>query len=201
MSANYLFKVTDGNITEMARKASMNISGGGMTMSYNTIEYLKDNTYYNQAGDMKYYLGNTDPNWDEVIGADLAFDFSMILEDEEEGPALLLANPDLTVTKAVEGTTIKFKAVATTETLDEYDYDQDGDTTDVILSETETFFLVIKDGKFEGLKYESDYTEVDTGITEKIEINMVAFAGNIEFPSTFTGYVPYDPSVHGSLLG
>ena len=54
---------------------------------------------------------------------------------------------------------------------------------------------------FEGLKYESDYTEVDTGITEKIEINMVAFAGNIEFPSTFTGYVPYDPSVHGSLLG
>ena len=195
MNANYFFKVAEGSVTEMARKMSMDISAGGMTMSYNTLEYLRNNTYYNKAGDIKYYLNNEDTNWNDVIGSDLEFDFEMIIN---ENVGLMLENANLTVTKAVEGTTTKFKAVATTETLDEYDYDQDGDTTEVISSETETFFLVIKNGNFDGLKYIYEYTE--EGVTEKIDINMVAFTGNIEFPSSFTGYVPYDPDLHGSSL-
>ena len=195
MSANFLFKVTDGTVTEMARKMSMNISGG-ITITMNTMEYLKNNTYYSQQGDQKFFLNNENLNWDDVIGSELEFNFEAVVEENVGGMLLL---PDLTVTKAVEGTTIKFKATATTTVLDESDIDGDGDTTEEISSETETVVLVVKNGKFDGIKYVYEYTE--EGISEKIEINMVSFTGNIEFPSSFSGYVPYDPAVHDSPFG
>ncbi|MBR4002510.1 MAG: hypothetical protein IKI95_00370 [Clostridia bacterium] len=200
MSANFLFKVTDGTVTEMARKMSMDIVYGPMTMTVKTLEYLKNDTYYNQEGDVKYFIDNQNDDWDEIIGSELAFDFTeTLLEDPDSGISTLLLNPNLTVTKAVEGTTIKFKATTTTTILDEGDLDGDGDTTEEISSETETVVLVVKNGKFDGIKYVYEYTE--EGISEKIEINMVSFTGNIEFPSSFSGYVAYDPAIHNPSMG
>lgn len=202
MSANFLFKVVDGNVTQMARKMKMDMVYGPMTITVNTLEYLKDNTYYNQEGDTKYFIDSSNADWDDVIGSELAFDFTeTLLEDPESGISTLLENSEITVTKAVEGTTTKFKVSVTTTTLDELDSDEDGDTTDVLLTETETLVLVVKNGKFDGLKYVYDYAEANTGVTENIEINMVSFDGNIEFPSSFSGYVAYDPDIHGSDMG
>lgn len=194
MTANYIFKVTEGTVTEMARKVNMAMSGGGMSFTYNTMEYLKNNTYYAQEGELKYFLDNANENWASVIGAELEFDFEMIVN---ENVGFMLENDSLTVTKAVEGTTTKIKAVATTAVTDDWDEDEDGDTEEVLYNQTETFVLVVENGQFAGLHY----AVTDDVSTDKTEINMVPFNENIEFPSSFTGYVAYDPEIHGSGLG
>lgn len=194
MTANYIFKVTEGTVTEMVRKMSMNMSGGGMTITMNTMEYLKNNTYYSQQGDQKFFLNNENLNWDDVIGSELEFDFEAVVEENIGGMLLL---PGLTVTKAVEGTTTKIKAVATNPVVDVYDEDEDDDTEEILYTETETFVLVVKDGKFAGLHFEV----TDDVSTDKTEINMVPFTDTIDFPSSFSGYVPYDPAVHDSPFG
>ena len=188
LTYNYIFKINKDKITKMARNTVYTYSEEGETLKYECSEYLKNDIYYFQDGEYKYYINKTSEYWD--LDTDFDFDINII-----DFASSMLTSDNLIITKAVEGTTIKFKASLITSEIDKWDDDDDGDTTDII-STTEVFVLVIKNGNFSGMYYSYE----NDSLVEKSEVNIIAITENIGYPSNLSEYEVYNPEIHVSFF-
>lgn len=197
MSMNTYQKIEDGFITAMASKSvekMINEETFEMGAPIYSYEYFKDDVAYLDDGFTKYYLPKTDPNFSYVF-EDLSFNSENAFGIFATG---ILEDMGAVVTKATEGTTVKFKAVVEGATA------QDPDAQLV---------LVLKDGKFNGLQFKlpdfdlfaimpelSFFTDMfklmGLTIVANVDIDIVTFDGNIDFPSNLASKYNtlFDPS-------